>query len=181
MPLIASDGLPHQASRGEAWQCSDDDDDGDDDDYEDRGGGGGGCGGGGGGGGGGGSGGEDVYDGSGGGGDDDRMMADDGTTTTVKREEGTPPRAGTAGLSCKRETSAEMSAAEAVVKLEREAKAATALVAHTANIAKAFLEQTGVKISNRKRTYKQSSWRSESYEQGKVDSRDIDINQRSIH
>ena len=111
------------------------------------------------------------------------MMADDGTATTVKleegtlpTEEGTPPRAGTAEPSCKRETSA----AEAVVKLEREAKAATALVAHTANIAKAFLEQTGVKISKRKHTYKQSSWRSESYEQGKADSKDIDINQKSI-
>ncbi len=115
------------------------------------------------------------------------MMADDGPATTVKleegtltTEEGTPPRAGTAEPSCKRETSAEMSAAEAVVKLEREAKAATALVAHTANIAKAFLEQTGVKISKRKHKYKRSSWRSESYKQGKADSKDIDINQKSI-
>ena len=63
---------------------------------------------------------------------------------------------------------------------EREQKAATALVAHTAKVAEELLSQAGVKLSHKKHSYTKSAWRKASYEQGKVDSRDIDINQRSL-
>ena len=64
--------------------------------------------------------------------------------------------------------------------MEREAKAATALVTHTENIAQAFLEEQGVKLSKAKKTYKNSMFRHESYKQGKVDSKEIDMDQRSL-
>ena len=37
-----------------------------------------------------------------------------------------------------------------------------------------------MKLSNRKHTYTKSTWRKESYEKGKIDSKEIDINQRSL-
>jgi hypothetical protein len=71
-------------------------------------------------------------------------------------------------------------AVEALAKYEREAKAAVALVAHTESVAKNFLKDMGVKLSQKKHSYTKSTWRRESYEKGKVDSKEIDINQRSI-
>ena len=43
-----------------------------------------------------------------------------------------------------------------------------------------FLQQVGVKLSKRKRTYTKSVQRRESFVKGKVDSKDIDINQKSL-
>ena len=162
-----------QASRGEAWQCSDDDDD----DFGDYGGL---CGG------------EaavsavrgagvDALDGSSGLSDGATAKLEDEVKVKVVEEE--PTAEGTAeGVegAAQDGVKTEMSAADAVVKLEREAKAATALVTHHENIAKDVLEHAGVKLSHRKRTYTKSVQRRESFHKGKVDSQDIDINQRSL-
>ena len=75
---------------------------------------------------------------------------------------------------------ADVSAAAAVVKMEREAKAATALVTHHEKISEGFLKQEGIKLSKAKRTYTKSVSRRESFAKGKVDSKDIDINQKSL-
>ena len=179
-----------QASRGEAWQCSDDDDDDDDDDD---------YGGGHGGGGFGGSDGED--DGDGGGAlasaapgalgcgcgssssatDEVKVKLEDDAAVTSQGAGSSSADAAADGDGAARgEVKKEISAADAVVKLEREAKAATALVTHHENIASDFLQQVGVKLSKRKRTYTKSVQRRESFVKGKVDSKDIDINQKSL-
>ena len=66
------------------------------------------------------------------------------------------------------------------MKLEREARSATALVAHTEKVAESFLKEAGVKLSKKKHSYTQSAFRRASYDKGKEDSKTIDINQRSI-
>ena len=71
-------------------------------------------------------------------------------------------------------------AASAVAKLEQQQKAATALVAHKEKVAEAFLKEAGVKLSKGGHKYTRSTWRQESYVQGKADSKTIDINQRSL-
>ena len=149
-----------KASRGEAWQCSSDEDDDDDD-------------GGGGGGGGGSEGGE---------GDEMEAVAVKTEAVAVKTKAGGESSMAAEGGegSSVGAVKLEMTAADAVVKLEREQKAATALVAHTANIAKAFLAEAGVKLSHAKKTYTSAAFRTESYEQGKKDAQEIDINQRSL-
>ena len=161
-----------KASRGEAWESSDDDDDGD------NGGGDGGGGGGGGGGDGGGSGGGDTDDddevkvklelADGGGGDKLSLTGGDASTGDVKQEGGI--QAATVA-----ETVVNLE-----VKLEREAKAATALVSHTEKVKESFLKEAGIKLSKAKHTYTQSVYRHASYVQGEVDSKEIDINQKSI-
>ena len=54
------------------------------------------------------------------------------------------------------------------------------VVQHTAAVAEGFLKESGIKLSHKKTTYTKSVWRRASYEQGKVDSKEIDINQRSL-
>ena len=66
------------------------------------------------------------------------------------------------------------------MKLEREARAATALVTHHDKIANEFLKEAGVKLSHRKQSYSTSIHRRESYEKGRVDSKEIDMDQRSL-
>ena len=59
------------------------------------------------------------------------------------------------------------------MKLEREAKTATALVSHTDKVKESFLKEAGIKLSKRKVTYTKSVYRHASYTQGKVDSKEI--------
>ena len=126
-----------KASTGEAWQNSDDDDDSncDDNDNDARG------------------------DRCGGGGSDyeddtkNRGIADRMVGAGVNTEEANGDRVNGAGVK------KESAAADAVVKMEREAKAATALVAHTEHIEKDFLKESGVKLSHKKHKYTQSTWR----------------------
>ena len=187
------------ASRGEPWQSSDDDDDddggssGDADDGDPESGGGGHGGGRVG----------DGYEGSGGAsanganGDETKVkveMEEEEGDVNVKLEEGAHTSAGaestdshtadpsppSGSSAAPGEVKKEMSAADAVVKLEREAKAATALVTHHENIAKTFLKEAGVKLSHRKRKYTASVSRHRSFEKGKVDSKEIDVNQKSL-
>ena len=42
------------------------------------------------------------------------------------------------------------------------------------------VKEEGVKLSHKQQRYTKSTWRKESYERGKIDSKEIDINQRSI-
>jgi hypothetical protein len=163
-----------KASRGEAWQESDDDDDDD--------------GGGGDGGGGGGGGGDDDDDAGGGGGagsvsrHDDDSVADKGgglgasSSLSIAKTEESPVKLEQQDGMRKEE----ISATDAVVKYEREQRAATALVAHTARVAEEFLKTTGVKLSNKKHSYTQSAFRRASFEQGKLDAKEIDLEQRSL-
>ena len=62
----------------------------------------------------------------------------------------------------------------------RDAFTATALVTHTERIAEGFLKKAGVKLSKAKRNFTQSVHRHESFAKGEVDSKDIDINQKSL-
>ena len=71
-------------------------------------------------------------------------------------------------------------AAEAVEKMERDKQSALTLIAHTEKVAETFLKEVGVKLSKRAQTYTKCAWRAASYEQGKEDSKNIDINQRAI-
>jgi len=75
---------------------------------------------------------------------------------------------------------AALTAAEAVVRMERDQKTALTLTAHTEKVAETFLKEVGVKLSHRKHAYTKCAWRAASYEQGKEDSKNIDINQRAI-
>ena len=50
----------------------------------------------------------------------------------------------------------------------------------TWQVAESFLKEAGVKLSHKKHNYTKSAFRMASYEKGKVDSKTIDINQRSI-
>ena len=168
-----------KASRGEAWQESDDDD------WSDGGG--------------------DVggHGGGGGGGDDsdegDDARGDDGGPVETEALEGLSGGRGKARLSLsptgggvksegggaatesEETATTSSSAAEAVVKLEKQQQSALALVAHTKKVGEAVLEEAGVKLSGRAHTYtSRTVHRPESFVQGKADSKEIDINQRSI-
>lgn len=163
-----------KASRGEAWQSSDDDDDDD--------------------------GGDDCIRDDGGGGapaggnhassrgDEEASegeavhseTADINETKPELKLGGGDDAARAQDSSVEQKPQLTKSAADAVAKYEKEAANKSALVAHTESVAASFLKEAGVKLSNRKHTYTKSTWRKESYEKGKIDSKEIDINQRSL-
>ena len=159
-----------KASAGEAWQSSDDDDDDEND-------GGGFCGSGD---GGGGDGDDDLGGGGGGGSSSARpglgggMCIDAGSLGDKAGQVGgsAPSEAGTKQPSG--------SAEEAVAKLERQHKAANALVFHTKKLEEDCLKEFGVKLKKGKNKYEKTIWRYESYTKGKKDSEQIDITQRSL-